>query len=91
MRKHEIPVLGSFRDQPDEAEILRSMTKHERQRMGPTDRATIMANTAQRGRRRNVCGSVTDSLYQSLGSGIHSMMDSIVSKIIYKPKPKYHK
>ena len=59
--------------------------------MGPTDRATIMANTEQRGRRRNVCGSVTDSLYKSLGSGMHNMMDSIVSKIIYKPKPKYHK
>ena len=69
---------------------MRSMTKNERQKMGPTDRAAIVAKSGEKGRRRNVCGSVTDSLYKSVGSGIHNMMDSIVSRIIYKPKHKFH-
>lgn len=65
IQKHEIPVLGSFKNSYyDGVEDLRSKTKQERQKMGPIDhRRNIVSENNTRGRRRNVCGSVTDSLY----------------------------
>lgn len=90
MQRHEIPILGSFRDreESERVAVLRSMEKEERQRMPPMERGRPAVGQ-QRSQRRHACGHVTETLYSTIGAGFHSLMDSVASKLAYNPKPKF--
>lgn len=86
LQRQQIPILGSFKGDSTEVAALRSMPKQERQRMAPSERRSIVAQQ-QRQARQDVCGSVTQSLFRALGTGLSSIAGSVAARLVHTSKP----